>query len=105
MPTGAMKVARDFSAASMRMTKTRSEVRNISMKTPCVIEVPPESLVMLSSGPDPGRVAELRAVATIEPAIWAGKRKAPRVLGRKMVLVLIVDGGKGKGFGIESLPG
>jgi len=34
IPIGAIKVSRDFSAASMRMVKTNWAVRNISKKTP-----------------------------------------------------------------------
>lgn len=82
MPMGAINVARDFSAASMRMTKTSSEVRNISMKTPCAIVVPFVKRVMVNSGPLPGNKQELRAAPAIPPSSWAGKRNAPRIHGR-----------------------
>jgi hypothetical protein len=40
MPTGAMKVVRDFSAACIKTTKTSNEVRDIPMNTPWAIEMP-----------------------------------------------------------------
>ena len=64
IPTGAMNVARDFSAASIKMTKTNNEVRNISIKTPCVIEVPLVNFVTTATGP--GNIYSVSGVCKIE---------------------------------------
>jgi hypothetical protein len=45
MPIGAMKVARCFSAASMKMVKTSSAVKNISMKSPRATFVSADNVV------------------------------------------------------------
>jgi hypothetical protein len=45
MPIGAMKVARCFSAASMKMVKTSSAVKNISMKRPRATFVSADNVV------------------------------------------------------------
>jgi hypothetical protein len=66
MPTGARNVALCFSAASMKMTKTSSAVRNISIKTPWVIVVWPVRVVFTFKGP--GKSAETMPAAQI-PAI------------------------------------
>jgi hypothetical protein len=49
IPIGAMKVARCFSAASMKMVKIKSAVRNISMNKPRTIDVSTERLVSVCS--------------------------------------------------------
>ena len=59
MPTGAMKVVRDFSAASIKTTKPSSEVRNISMNTPWVMESLFVNRVITAIGPS--NMHELRA--------------------------------------------
>ena len=59
MPTGAMKVVRDFSAASIKTTKTSSEVRNVSMNTPWAMEVLFVNRVITAIGPR--NMHELRA--------------------------------------------
>ena len=70
----------DFSAASMRMMKISSAVRNISIKTPWAIEVPGDKVV-LTIAISPGNMQETSAAATIAPRIWAGKRNNPRIHG------------------------
>ena len=45
MPTGAMKVARCFSLASMKMVNTSCAVKNISMNKPCTTVVGPPRVV------------------------------------------------------------
>ena len=50
IPTGAMKVALCFSAAGIKIVKTSCAVRNLSMKRPRTIEVPPLSDVRMTSG-------------------------------------------------------
>jgi hypothetical protein len=45
MPIGAMKVARCFSAASMKIVKTSSAVKNISMKRPRATFVSADNVV------------------------------------------------------------
>jgi hypothetical protein len=49
IPIGAMKVARCFSAASMKMVKIRSAVRNISMNKPRTTDVSMSRLVSVCS--------------------------------------------------------
>lgn len=65
MPTGAMNVPLCFSAASMKIVKTSSAVRNISMNRPWAMEVPPLRLVRTVNGP--GKSAEHMAAAVIPP--------------------------------------
>lgn len=67
IPIGAMKVPLCFSAASIKIVKTNSAVRNISMKRPRVIDVPPAKAVPDVTGP--GNRAETRAAAVIPPRI------------------------------------
>lgn len=76
IPTGAMKVPLCFSAASMKIVKTSSAVRNISMKRPCVTDVPPDRLVRTVKGP--GKSADTMAAAVMPPRIWETARKRPR---------------------------
>lgn len=45
MPTGAMNVARCFSAASIIIVKTSSAVQRASMKRPWAVEVPTARVV------------------------------------------------------------
>ena len=77
MPIGARNVALCFSAASMNMVKTRSEVRNISRKTPCAAETPEPSVVDTLSGP--GRMALTTPAEAIPANIWARKQRTARV--------------------------
>lgn len=67
MPTGARNVLFCFSAASIKTVKTSRAVKNISMNTPCAIDVPPPSCVRTLSGP--GNNAETTAAAVIPPSI------------------------------------
>lgn len=80
MPMGAMNVPLCFSAANMKIVKTSWAVRNISMKRPCVIDVPPDRLVRTVSGP--GKRAEQIAAAVIPPRICETARRSPRKYGR-----------------------
>ena len=66
-----------FSAASMKMVKTRREVRNISRKTPCAIEVPEPSVVLTFRGP--GRMADTTPAAAIPASICERKQRMARV--------------------------
>lgn len=60
----------------MKIVKTRSEVRNISRKTPWVIETPvPKVVETLSS---PGNMPDTTAAAAMPPSIWARKQRAAR---------------------------
>ena len=79
MPTGAINVALCFSAASMKMVKTSSAVRNISMKRPRVTEVPILSAVRTSSGP--GNSTLTTAAAEMAPSICDTVRSTPRIYG------------------------
>ena len=79
MPTGAMNVALCFSAASIKMVKTSSAVKNISMKSPCVTVVPPPKAVRTFKGP--GNNADTTAAAEIEPSNWDIIRSPPRTHG------------------------
>jgi hypothetical protein len=49
MPIGAMKVARCFSAASMKMVKTSNAVKNISMNKPRAAFVSADNVVATAS--------------------------------------------------------
>jgi hypothetical protein len=79
MPIGAINVPLCFSAANMKMVKTSSAVRNISMKRPCVTEVPPPRFVRTVKGP--GNKAEQIAAAVIPPSTCATNKKRPRKYG------------------------
>ena len=76
IPTGAMNVPLCFSAANMKIVKTSSAVKNISMKRPCEIDVPPARLVLTVRGP--GKSAETVAAAVMPPKIWEMARNSPR---------------------------
>ena len=76
IPIGARYVALCFSAASMKMVKTNSAVKNISRKTPCAIVVPPPREVDTLSGP--GRIAETTPAAAMPASIWAMKQRMAR---------------------------
>ena len=65
IPIGAIKVPLCFSAASMKIVKTSSAVKNISMNRPWTIEVPPPRFVRTVRGP--GKRAEQMAAAVIPP--------------------------------------
>ena len=82
-PTGATKVALLFSTASMKIAKTSSAVRNISMKTPRAMDVPPPSPVCTAMGP--GKRPETTAEAAMAPSIWAMKMMRPRSQGRASI--------------------
>lgn len=65
IPIGAMKVDLCFSAANMKMQKMSIAVKNISMKTPRLIEVPGLRRVRTASGP--GKVADTTPAADMAP--------------------------------------
>lgn len=73
MPTGAMKVALCFSAANMKMVKTSSAVKNISMNRPRTMEVSTREAgvedkpVVTFKGP--GKRHETIPAAAIAPSI------------------------------------
>lgn len=67
IPIGAINVPLCFSAASMKIVKTNSAVRNISIKRPRTIDVPPPKLVVKVMGP--GKRAETIAAAAMPPII------------------------------------
>jgi hypothetical protein len=71
---GARKVDLCFSAASMKIQKMSWAVRNISMNTPRVIEVPAPRLVRTERGP--GKVAETIPAAAMAPHSCAAMRRA-----------------------------
>lgn len=80
IPIGAKKVALCFSAASIKIVKTRRDVRNISRKTPCAIEVLAPRVVETLKGP--GRMADTTAAALIPASICAIKHRIARVAVR-----------------------
>lgn len=80
MPTGARKVSRDFSAASIKTTKTNWAVKNISRKTPCAMEVLGPSVVFAIEAL-PGNMALTRPPAHIAAMIWEGNRNSARIHG------------------------
>jgi len=67
IPIGARKVPLCFSAASMKMVKTSSEVRNISMNKPRAMDVPPPRVVETLRGP--GNKADTTAAEHMDPII------------------------------------
>lgn len=77
MPIGARKVSLDFSTASIRTTKTRIEVRNISMKRPWAIDVP-AARVVLTLPTSPENMARTRPPATMDASSCDGMRKVVR---------------------------
>ena len=79
IPTGAMKVALCFSAASMKIVKTSWAVRNISMKRPWVTVVPCDNDVCTFSVP--GNNGLLIAAAAMAPSICDMKSKIPLTYG------------------------
>lgn len=79
MPTGAMNVPLCFSAASMKMTKISSAVRNISMKSPRATDVPAPRVVRTFR--TPGTRDDTTAALVMPPTIWAETTTAPRVHG------------------------
>ena len=79
IPTGAKKVPLCFSAASMRMVKTRRAVRNISMNSPRAMDVSPPRVVETLRGP--GKSADTTPEAAIEPRSWARKIRPARNQG------------------------
>ena len=79
MPTGATKVALLFSAASMKIVNTSIVVKNISMKTPCAMDVPaPKDVRTLSW---PGYKTSTIPAAAMPPMIWEMKIRPPRTHG------------------------
>ena len=79
IPTGATKVALLFSAASMNMVNTSMVVKNISMKRPCVFDVPaPKDVRTLSW---PGNRTSTMPAAVMPPMIWERKMRPPRTQG------------------------
>lgn len=79
IPTGATNVALLFSAASMKMVNTSIVVKNISMKRPCVFDVPAPNDVRTLSWP--GYKTSTIPAAVIPPMIWEMKIKPPRTHG------------------------
>lgn len=80
MPTGARKVSFDFSAASMRITKTSSAVMNISINKPFAIDVPDDNKV-LTAKIWSLNIAAARPPAHMDASSCAGMRKAVRAHG------------------------
>jgi hypothetical protein len=76
IPTGARKVDLCLTTASIIITKTSCAVRNISMKSPWDVDVPPPRVVATLRGP--GKRHDTTAAAQRPPAIWA--RKTSRLL-------------------------
>lgn len=78
IPTGAMKLPVCFSAASMKMVKTRDMVKSISMITPCAIDVVALSSVLTFRPPvnSPLTIAAAAMAATI----CVTKRSAARTM-------------------------
>jgi len=64
---GAMNVPLCFSVVSIKIVKTSSAVRNISMNRPWVIDVPPPRVVCTFRGP--GKRAETMAADVIPARI------------------------------------
>ena len=79
IPTGARYVLRCFSAANMKMVKTSSAVKNISMKRACVVVVPAALLVPTFIGP--GNKHDTTAAADMHANSWAMNNKIPRTIG------------------------
>ena len=79
IPIGAINVAFDFSAARNSTVRTSSAVKNISIKSPCAIDVPPVNLVWTDRVP--GNMHKTSAAATIPPSICGGNKSAPRIGG------------------------
>lgn len=75
-----MKVSLDFSAASMRMTKTSCAVMNISMKSPCATDMPGLRTVLTFDRSAPN-IAATSPPAHIDASSCAGTRKAVRSQG------------------------
>lgn len=79
MPTGAIKVDFVFSAANISTVITSWDVRNISMKTPWVMDVPFVRVVRALRGP--GKIPRTTPLAAMLASSWVGIRKAPRTHG------------------------
>lgn len=80
IPIGARKVSFDFSAASMRMTKTSSAVMNISIKSPFAVDVSADNNV-LTEEISLLNIAAARPPAHMDASNCAGMRKAVRAHG------------------------
>ena len=76
IPNGARYVARCFSTASMRITKTSCAVRNTSIKSPCEIDVPPPRTVSTAMGP--GYIADTTPAAAMPAMSWDGNTRTAR---------------------------
>lgn len=73
------------SAASIRIVKTSSAVKNISKNSPCGILVPGANLTLKRiSGP--GISAFITAAAAIDPRIWDIKMNTDRKIGTTPVI-------------------
>lgn len=79
IPTGARYVDLCLTTASIMMTSTNCAVRNISMKRPCEIDVPPLRRVLQFSGP--GNKALTTPAEAIPATSWAGNTISPRRAG------------------------
>ena len=73
------------SAASIRIVKTSSVVRNISKKSPCTTLVPPTKCTSNNTFLA-GMIYLTTAAAAIAPTIWDTRRKADRSGGRFPVI-------------------
>lgn len=80
MPTGAMKVSLDFSAASIRTTNTRYDVKNISANKPWAMFIPGARVVFKDSM-SPGNMAFTTPPAAMQEMICVGTRNAARIHG------------------------
>lgn len=82
IPTGAMKVSRDFSTARISTTKTRYDVKNISAKTPCATLTPGASIVF-NDPMSPGKRTFTTAPAQMHPISCEGTKIAVLSQGRR----------------------
>jgi hypothetical protein len=75
IPMGAMKVPLCFSVANIKIVNTNWALKNISMKRPCTVEVPPANPVLNVTGP--GKRAETMAADAMPPRICDTKSQSP----------------------------
>ena len=80
MPTGAMKVTFDFSAARNKTLRTNMNVKNISIKKPWATLVSSDNVVTTRRGP--GNIADANPAATIPPRNCGKKSARPRNHGK-----------------------
>lgn len=77
---GAINVSFDFSTATMRTTKSRYAVKNISRNRPCAMLTCGASVV-LTWEMRPGTMMETTAPAHIDATIWVGIKTQVRIHG------------------------